>query len=122
MINLGMQEFYVKLTIDGETYDPFSAETLKVLLPKHESRRDEIIEYSRKQYSKPLAEIKKEIAEEEQELLKAEGRARDVQSSQKTTNVEITVTDEDNEKETGGRISPPEIRKPSSQEMSEPLI
>src|SRR3989338_3178621 len=122
MINLGMQEFYIKLTIDGETYDPFSAETLKVLLPKHESRRDEIIEYSRKQYSKPLAEIKKEIAEEEQELLKAEGRARDVQSSQKTTNVEITVTDEDNEKETGGRISPPEIRKPSSQEMSEPLI
>src|SRR3989344_8291433 len=30
MINLGTQEFYIKETIDGETYDPFSAETLKI--------------------------------------------------------------------------------------------
>ena len=28
MINLGKQEFYIKLTIDGESYDPFSASTL----------------------------------------------------------------------------------------------
>jgi type IV secretory pathway TraG/TraD family ATPase VirD4 len=31
LINLGVGEFYVKMTIDGESYDPFSAETLKVL-------------------------------------------------------------------------------------------
>jgi hypothetical protein len=31
MINLGRQEFYIKLMINGQSYDPFSAETLKVL-------------------------------------------------------------------------------------------
>jgi hypothetical protein len=31
MINLAVTEIYVKMTIDGESYDPFSAETLKVL-------------------------------------------------------------------------------------------
>ena len=31
MINLGVREFYIKMAIDGETYDPFSAETLGVL-------------------------------------------------------------------------------------------
>ena len=27
MINLAVAEFYIKMTIDGESYDPFSAET-----------------------------------------------------------------------------------------------
>ena len=31
MINLAVGEFYIKMTIDGESYDPFSAETLRVL-------------------------------------------------------------------------------------------
>jgi len=51
MINLGVQEFYIKITIDGETYDPFSAETLKVLPVPHESFRDQIIAFSRRSYA-----------------------------------------------------------------------
>lgn len=50
-LNLGVKEFYIKMTIDGETYDPFSAESLKVLLPKHSSLKKEIIQYSRGLYS-----------------------------------------------------------------------
>lgn len=65
MINLGMQEFYVKMTIDGETYDPFSAETLKVLKPVHESFRKKIIEASREKYTISADAAKKLIAEEE---------------------------------------------------------
>jgi hypothetical protein len=65
MINLGMQEFYVKMTIDGETYDPFSAETLKVLPSPHGSFKERIIEASRKKYSIPADAAKKLIAEEE---------------------------------------------------------
>ena len=67
MINLGTQEFYIKETIDGETYDPFSAETLKVLPPPHPSYREEIIASSRKQYAKSAAEV--------QRMLEEEGRA-----------------------------------------------
>ncbi len=57
MINLGMQEFYIKMTIDGETYDPFSAETLKILPSVHSSFRDKIIESSRKKYAISLSEL-----------------------------------------------------------------
>jgi len=51
MINLGTQEFYIKMMIDGEAYDPFSAETLKVLPPPHASFRQKILDRSRTRYS-----------------------------------------------------------------------
>lgn len=50
MLNLNIQEFYIKETIAGEAYDPFSAETLKVLPPPHPSFRDDILASSRKKY------------------------------------------------------------------------
>ncbi|MEE8131565.1 MAG: type IV secretion system DNA-binding domain-containing protein [Candidatus Paceibacterota bacterium] len=65
MINLGMQEFYIKMTIDGETHDPFSAETLKILPPTHLSYKNEIIEYNHQTYCVPLEEVKRKIAEAE---------------------------------------------------------
>src|SRR3989344_4516316 len=69
MVNLGMQQFYIKMTIDGDTADPFSAETLKVLPPAHESFRDEIIDFSRKNYAAPVEDVKRKITEEENKLL-----------------------------------------------------
>ncbi len=65
MINLGMQEFYIKMTIDGGTADPFSAETLKILPPTHPSYKDKIIEYNRQIYCSSIEEVKRKIAEEE---------------------------------------------------------
>ena len=55
MINLGTQEFYIKMMIDSENYDPFSAETLKVLPAPYASLRKEIIERSRQEYNAVLA-------------------------------------------------------------------
>lgn len=71
MINLGMQEFYVKMTIDGETYDPFSAETLKVLPTPHRSFKKEIVERSRRAYTISADAAKKLIAEEEATILRS---------------------------------------------------
>ncbi len=65
MINLGMREFYIKMTIDGNTADPFSAETLKVLAATHPSYKDRIIEFNRQTYCAPIEEVKRKIAEEE---------------------------------------------------------
>jgi type IV secretory pathway TraG/TraD family ATPase VirD4 len=65
MINLAVREFYIKMTIDGETFDPFSAETLKVLPATHGSYRNEIIQQSRKKYALPLEKVKKELDDEE---------------------------------------------------------
>ncbi len=65
MINLGIKEFYIKMTIDGETFDPFSAETLKVLSPTHKSFKKDIVKYSREKYAVPIKEVKKNLEEEE---------------------------------------------------------
>src|SRR3989344_5052165 len=71
MINLGKQEFYVKLMINGESYDPFSAVTLKVLPPNHDSYKDRIIDESRKQYSISADAAKKLIEAEEATILRS---------------------------------------------------
>lgn len=51
MMNLGTREFYIKMTIRGEMYDPFSGETLAVLLPRHASLREAIVMHSREQFA-----------------------------------------------------------------------
>lgn len=51
MTGLGLQQFYVKMTIDGEIYDPFSAETLKVLNPPDKSSSGEIKKISQGKYN-----------------------------------------------------------------------
>jgi type IV secretory pathway TraG/TraD family ATPase VirD4 len=71
MINLAVTEFYVKMTIDGESYDPFSAETLKVLPAPHQSYREEIIESSRNKYSIPKDAAAKLIAQEESTIIRS---------------------------------------------------
>ncbi|MEK7212652.1 MAG: type IV secretion system DNA-binding domain-containing protein [Patescibacteria group bacterium] len=71
MINLGMQEFFTKMTIDGETYDPFSAETLKVLPPSHASCKEQIIAASRRKYTISADAAKKLIAEEEATIFRS---------------------------------------------------
>ena len=65
LINLGRREFYIKLLIDGESYDPFSAETLDVLPPNHKSYKDRILQSSREKYSKSLENVLAEIKKEE---------------------------------------------------------
>jgi len=71
MINLAVTEFYIKMTIDGESYDPFSAETLKVLPPTHRSYRKEIVEASRRKYSISKNDAAKLIAEEESTIIRS---------------------------------------------------
>jgi len=82
MINLGTREFYIKMTIDGESFDPFSAETLKVLLATHASCKKEIIEQSRKKYAFPLGEVKKKL--EEEERFKKETKEKNGKAEKKT--------------------------------------
>ncbi len=71
LINLGVGEFYIKMTIDGESYDPFSAETLKVLPATHTSYRQQVIDASRRKFSIPADMAKKLIAEEESTIIRS---------------------------------------------------
>ncbi|OGZ69384.1 MAG: hypothetical protein A3D35_01740 [Candidatus Staskawiczbacteria bacterium RIFCSPHIGHO2_02_FULL_34_9] len=71
MVNLGVQNFYIKETIDGEAYDPFSAETLKVLPPAHESFKNQIVENSRAKYTISTDEAKNLMKEEESKIIRS---------------------------------------------------
>lgn len=71
MINLAVAEFYIKMTIDGESYDPFSAETLRILPPTHPSYREEIVAASRRKYSISKDDAQKLIAEEEATIIRS---------------------------------------------------
>lgn len=71
MINLAVTEFYIKMTIDGEAYDPFSAETLRVLPPPHPSYREDIIDASRRKYSISKDAAARLIAEEESTIIRS---------------------------------------------------
>ncbi|MBI2610052.1 ATP-binding protein [Candidatus Giovannonibacteria bacterium] len=85
MINLGMQEFYIKMTIDGNTYDPFSAETLKIMPPPHKSFKEEILKHCHENYTTPVEGVKKAIEEEEKNLLfgkRGEARAQTAETSE----------------------------------------
>lgn len=97
MINLGKQEFYIKLMIDGESYDPFSAETLRVLPPTHRSYKKEIVEASRRKYSISADAAKKLIAEEEASILRsAEEKAVITGGTETAESKEQTLSDDAN--------------------------
>lgn len=69
MINLGKQEFYIKMTVEGETYDPFSAETLKVMPPPHPSYKNLILETVHKKYCMQADKVKQMLKEEEEAVI-----------------------------------------------------
>ncbi len=71
MINLGVRDFYIKETIDGDSYDPFSAETLNVLAPEHPSNKEAILKESREKYAVAV-ETAKKIMEEGSKITKPE--------------------------------------------------
>ncbi|MFA5937000.1 MAG: type IV secretory system conjugative DNA transfer family protein [Candidatus Paceibacterota bacterium] len=105
MINLAVGEIYIKMTIDGESYDPFSAETLRVLPATHPSYRDQIIEASRRKYSISKDDAQKLIAEEEATIIRSaeekaiiEGKGK--KKDDNTEEIEENNTEENIAKET----------------------
>ncbi len=61
-VNLTKYNIYLKLMIDGIAGKPFSAETIPPLEKSANVRRGEIIENSRKLYSREMASVNEEIA------------------------------------------------------------
>ena len=98
MINLAVTEFYIKMTIDGESYDPFSAETLRVLPPTHPSYREEIITASRQKYSISKDDAQKLIAEEEATIIRSAEEKAIIEGKGKNKIKEEIKLEDDNEK------------------------
>src|SRR3989344_3093097 len=124
MINLAVAEFYIKMTIDGESYDPFSAETLRVLPPTHPSYRQEIIEASRRKYAISKDAAAKLIAEEEATIIRSAEEKAIIEEKTKIKAKEIKDTEEEVvsvEDKEQGEIKDTGPKKKASQE-AEPMI
>jgi len=115
MINLGVGEFFIKMTIDGESYDPFSAETLRVLPATHPSYRQEAIEASRRKYAILADEAQKLIAEEEATII------RSAQEKAAITGGNKEKEEDSDGKENSGEEKPKEKNK-KEEKGGEPLI
>jgi hypothetical protein len=111
LINLGVGEFYIKMTIDGESYDPFSAETLKVLPPTHASYRQDIIDASRRKFAGKVEEVKQAILDEESSIVRSAQEKAAISHTGKTeedttTTAENTIQSETPKKEEKKEGSP----------------
>ncbi len=63
LLNLPLREFYVKMCIDGEVQEAFSAKTMELKNPENASQNVQaIIEASRKKYATPLAQAEELLA------------------------------------------------------------
>lgn len=56
IINLGVRDFYIKMSIDGELCEAFSARTLDMTIPR-EHCGDKVIDHSRSNFARPLKEV-----------------------------------------------------------------
>ncbi len=63
LVNLGLRQIYLKLMIDAVTSQPFSATTLPPIDMPEKSFVKEIVENTRKIYSRPKAVVEKEIVD-----------------------------------------------------------
>jgi hypothetical protein len=63
IVNLGFVQVYLKLMIDGVASQPFSATTLPPFPKPEVSFRDKVMEMSRKNFTRPKAEVEKIIEE-----------------------------------------------------------
>jgi len=60
LINLGVQDFVTKLSVDGETHEAFSGRTLNLRMPE-QSFADACITHSRETCAKPLEQVLADI-------------------------------------------------------------
>ncbi|MFA5773383.1 MAG: type IV secretion system DNA-binding domain-containing protein [Candidatus Paceibacterota bacterium] len=121
MINLGVGEFFIKMTIDGESYDPFSAETLRVLPATHPSYRQEAIEASRRKYSILAGEAQRLIAEEEATIIRSAQEKAAIMADKKEEGEE-EIGNEENKSESINKESNPREKPKKGEKGGEPLI
>jgi len=113
MVNLGVQNFYIKETVDGEAYDPFSAQTLKVMPPTHKSFKDQIVALSRQKYAISADAAKNLMEQEESKIMR---------SSHEKSIIQGKPARQDAGASGGGKPVQSPAEKPADTGREEPLI
>ncbi len=81
LVNLGFTQIYLKLMIDGVSSQPFSGTTMGPIKRPEVMFKDEVIKYSREQFTRPRAVVEKAIREWHEE-----GRQEEVKAPKKPYN------------------------------------
>lgn len=76
LVGLGIGQIYLTLMIDGVGSSPFSAETLPPIEAPPISYKDDVIRYSRAQYSRPRAEIEAIVTQRQKDFAPPSGKAK----------------------------------------------
>jgi len=90
MINLGTQEFYIKMIIDGNTNDPFSADTLTVHAPAEGAVKNQIIALNYEKYTTPAGQIIKRERRTTEPLVDIEEATEEIEKETKQHKKEQT--------------------------------
>lgn len=91
IINLGVREFYTKMSINGETTQPFSGRTLEMQFPK-ENYSQEILNASREKYCLSIDEVKQILNAWEENTLNSKNSEKKEKNSQfKEPNFEMPI-------------------------------
>ncbi|MEK7572388.1 MAG: hypothetical protein AAB493_00830 [Patescibacteria group bacterium] len=122
LINLAVGEIYVKMTIDGESYDPFSAETLRVLPPTHPSYREDIISASHRKYSISKHDAARLIAEEEATIIRSAEEKTIIEGKTKRKVQEEYEEDEERTDEVESGVSKEALKANKASQEAEPMI
>lgn len=80
IINLGVRDFCVKISIDGEIKEAFSGRTLDIEIPE-QSFIKECIEHSQKHYARPLQEVNDILRRWEENKVEPQSTAKQKQSN-----------------------------------------
>ena len=94
IINLGVREFCMKMSIDGEIKEAFSGRTLD-MVPPAENFREECIKLSRERYARPLSEVQEILSQWEEGKWSEGGPANPTQAAKPATSQPKASFDED---------------------------
>jgi hypothetical protein len=120
IVNLGFVQIYLKLMIDGVASQPFSAVTLPPWPKPEISWRDQVVEMSRKDFTKLKADVEKDIADWHGSEEKITNSKAQVLKGDGKTNFAQAVSIKE-EKYTSSKFEPKTELKPKENSLAKAL-
>ncbi|MEI6843428.1 MAG: TraM recognition domain-containing protein [bacterium] len=113
LVNLGFAQIYLKLMIDGVSSSPFSARTLAPIAKPEIRYKDQIIQSSREQFSKPRAEVEENIRKWHEQGIQKDAKP--------ASNKDISHTHEEQTEVRNDNFSRREHKRPETQNQVSPI-
>ena len=122
IVNLGFVQIYLKLMIDGVASQPFSATTLPPAPKPEISFRGQVVEMSRKDFTKPKAEVEKAIADWHEPEVKVASSKQPVARVETKPEIKLEPKSEYKPREQNFEKPKPDQPKFQQQPQSKPVL